>query len=109
VVSFTGSAATALKLRQHPAVSANSVRFTSETDSLNSSILGPDAGAGGPELELFVREGVREMTIKAGQKCTAIRKALVPGARAGDDLESLRGSLAQVVMGDPRLEKVRMG
>src|SRR5215831_5275249 len=65
VVAFTGSASTALKLRQHPVVSANAVRFTSETDSLNSSILGPDAGAGTPELELFVREVVREMTVKA--------------------------------------------
>src|SRR5579863_8019807 len=81
VVSFTGSAATARKLRQHSSVSANSVRFTAETDSLNSSILGPDATAGTPELELFVREVVREMTVKAGQKCTAIRKAIVPAGR----------------------------
>jgi len=109
VVAFTGSAVTALKLRQHPVVSANAVRFTAETDSLNSSILGPDAGAGSPELELFVREVVREMTVKAGQKCTAIRKALVPAARAGAVLEALRGALAQVVVGDPRLETVRMG
>src|SRR6516225_1947076 len=109
VVAFTGSASTALKLRQHPAVSANAVRFTAETDSLNSSILGPDAGAGSPELELFVREVVREMTVKAGQKCTAIRKALVPAARVADVLEALRNALAQVVVGDPRLESVRMG
>jgi len=108
-VAFTGSASTALKLRQHPVVSANAVRFTAETDSLNSSILGPDAGAGSPELELFVREVVREMTVKAGQKCTAIRKALVPAARVADVLEALRGALAQVVVGDPRLENVRMG
>src|SRR5579863_2969661 len=80
VVSFTGSAATALKLRQHPVVMANSVRFTSETDSLNSSILGPDAGPGTAELDLFVREVAREMSVKAGQKCTAIRKAIVPEA-----------------------------
>ena len=109
VVSFTGSASTAHKLRQHPVVNANAVRFTAETDSLNSSILGPDAGAGSPELELFVREVVREMTVKAGQKCTAIRRALVPSARAGDVLDALRAALAQVVMGDPRLENVRMG
>jgi len=109
VVSFTGSAATALRLRQHPVVSANSVRFTAETDSLNSSILGPDAAAGSPELELFVREVVREMTVKAGQKCTAIRKALVPAARVDAVLEALRGALAQIVVGDPRLETVRMG
>ncbi|MGH8132059.1 MAG: phenylacetic acid degradation bifunctional protein PaaZ, partial [Steroidobacteraceae bacterium] len=109
VVSFTGSASTALKLRHHPVVSANSVRFTSETDSLNSSILGPDALAGTPELELFVREVVREMTVKAGQKCTAIRKAIVPRAHATDVLEALRAALSRVVVGDPRLEQVRMG
>jgi oxepin-CoA hydrolase / 3-oxo-5,6-dehydrosuberyl-CoA semialdehyde dehydrogenase len=109
VVSFTGSAATALKLRTHPVVTAQAVRFTSETDSLNSSILGPDAGAGTPELELFVKEVVREMTVKAGQKCTAIRKALVPATRAGDVLEALRAALARVVVGDPRLQEVRMG
>ena len=108
-VSFTGSASTALRLRQHPAVSAHAVRFTAETDSLNSSILGPDAGAGTPELELFVREVVREMTVKAGQKCTAIRRALVPAARSAEVLEALRAALGRVVIGDPRLEKVRMG
>jgi oxepin-CoA hydrolase / 3-oxo-5,6-dehydrosuberyl-CoA semialdehyde dehydrogenase len=109
VVSFTGSATTAHKLRQHPVVSANAVRFTSETDSLNSSILGPDAAVGTPELELFVREVVREMTVKAGQKCTAIRKAIVPAARLADVLEALRSALARIVVGDPRLENVRMG
>jgi oxepin-CoA hydrolase/3-oxo-5,6-dehydrosuberyl-CoA semialdehyde dehydrogenase len=109
VVSFTGSASTALKLRQHPAVIRHSVRFTAETDSLNSSILGPDAGAGSPELDLFVREVVREMTVKAGQKCTAIRKAIVPAALAPGVLEALRAALAKIVVGDPRLEQVRMG
>ena len=109
VVSFTGSAATALKLRQHPAVTANSVRFTAETDSLNSAILGPDAAPGSPELDLFVREVVREMTVKAGQKCTAIRKAIVPEAWAPDVIDALRAALARVVVGDPRLEQVRMG
>jgi oxepin-CoA hydrolase/3-oxo-5,6-dehydrosuberyl-CoA semialdehyde dehydrogenase len=108
VVSFTGSASTALKLRQHPAVIRHSVRFTAETDSLNSSILGPDAGAGSPELDLFVREVVREMTVKAGQKCTAIRKAIVPAALAPGVLEALRAALAKIVVGDPRLEQVRM-
>ena len=108
-VSFTGSAATALKLRQHRSVSANAVRFTSETDSLNSSLLGPDAGPGSPELDLFVREVVREMTVKAGQKCTAIRKAIVPAARVPDVLEALRAALAKIVVGNPRLENVRMG
>lgn len=109
VVSFTGSASTALKLRQHPAVTANSVRFTAETDSLNSSILGPDANASSAELGLFVREVVREMTVKAGQKCTAIRKAIVPAEHATEVLEALRAALGRVVMGDPRLENVAMG
>ncbi|HXY95830.1 MAG TPA: phenylacetic acid degradation bifunctional protein PaaZ [Steroidobacteraceae bacterium] len=109
VVCFTGSAATARKLRQHPAVIAHSVRFTAETDSLNSSILGPDAAPGSPELDLYVREVVREMTVKAGQKCTAIRKAIVPLSHAGEVIEALRAALAKVVVGDPRLERVRMG
>ena len=109
VVSFTGSASTAQKLRQHPAVVANSVRFTAETDSLNSSVLGPDAVAGTPELDLFVREVVREMTAKAGQKCTAIRKAIVPQAQVTDVLDALRAALGKVVVGDPRLEQVKMG
>jgi oxepin-CoA hydrolase/3-oxo-5,6-dehydrosuberyl-CoA semialdehyde dehydrogenase len=109
VVSFTGSASTARKLRQHPAIMANSVRFTAETDSLNSSILGPDAGPGSPEFDGFVKEVVREMTAKAGQKCTAIRKAIVPAERAADVIDALRAALAKIAIGDPRLENVRMG
>jgi oxepin-CoA hydrolase/3-oxo-5,6-dehydrosuberyl-CoA semialdehyde dehydrogenase len=109
VVSFTGSASTAQKLRQHPSIIANSVRFTAETDSLNSSVLGPDAVAGTPELDLFVREVVREMTAKAGQKCTAIRKAIVPQGQIADVLDGLRAALGKVTVGDPRLEQVRMG
>ncbi len=109
VVSFTGSASTAQKLRQHPNVVANSVRFTAETDSLNSSVLGPDAVAGTPELDLFVREVVREMTAKAGQKCTAIRKAIVPKALVPDVLESLKTALGKITVGDPRQEQVKMG
>ncbi len=109
VVSFTGSASTAQKLRQHPAVVANSVRFTAETDSLNSSILGPDAVAGTPELDLFVREVVREMTAKAGQKCTAIRKAIVPKALVPAVLDSLKTALGKITVGDPRQEQVKMG
>jgi oxepin-CoA hydrolase/3-oxo-5,6-dehydrosuberyl-CoA semialdehyde dehydrogenase len=109
VIAFTGSASTALKLRQHPQVLANAVRFTAETDSLNCSILGADAGPGVPELDLFVREVVREMTAKAGQKCTAIRRALVPAAVAPQVLEALRAALGRIIVGDPRLESVRMG
>jgi oxepin-CoA hydrolase/3-oxo-5,6-dehydrosuberyl-CoA semialdehyde dehydrogenase len=108
-VSFTGSATTAQKLKQHPAIVTNAVRFTSETDSLNSSILGPDAGPGTPELDLFVREVVREMTSKAGQKCTAIRKAIVPAERASDVIQALQAALGKIAVGDPRLEQVRMG
>jgi oxepin-CoA hydrolase/3-oxo-5,6-dehydrosuberyl-CoA semialdehyde dehydrogenase len=109
VVSFTGSASTAQKLRQHPNVVANAVRFTAETDSLNSSVLGPDAVAGTPELDLFVREVVREMTAKAGQKCTAIRKAIVPKALVPDVLDSLKAALGRITVGDPRQEQVKMG
>ena len=109
VVSFTGSATTALKLRQHRMVLDHAVRFTAETDSLNCAILGPDVTAAAPEFDLFVREVVREMTVKAGQKCTAIRRALVPAAQAAQVLEALRAALGKIVVGDPRLENVRMG
>jgi len=108
-VAFTGSASTAAALRRHPNVIGHSVRFTAETDSLNSSVLGPDAVPGTPEFDLFVREVAREMTVKAGQKCTAIRKAIVPAASADAVIEALRTTLSKVVVGDPRLEKVRMG
>jgi oxepin-CoA hydrolase/3-oxo-5,6-dehydrosuberyl-CoA semialdehyde dehydrogenase len=109
IVAFTGSASTARKLRTHPAVIDHSVRFTAETDSLNSCILGPDATPGSPEFDLFVREVVREMTVKAGQKCTAIRKAIVPAESAADVVEALKAALGRVVLGNPRLEQVRMG
>jgi oxepin-CoA hydrolase / 3-oxo-5,6-dehydrosuberyl-CoA semialdehyde dehydrogenase len=109
MVAFTGSAGTAAQLRQHPVVTAHAVRFTAETDSLNSCILGADAQAGSAEFELFVREVVREMTVKAGQKCTAIRKALVPAERTAEVQEALRAALGKIVMGDPRLAQVGMG
>ncbi|GAC1676357.1 MAG: phenylacetic acid degradation bifunctional protein PaaZ [Steroidobacteraceae bacterium] len=108
-VSFTGSAHTAAKLRVHPAVIRHAVPFVAETDSLNSCILAPDATPGTPEFELFVREVVREMTVKAGQKCTAIRKALVPAALAGDIVGALQTALKEIVVGDPRAAGVRMG
>ncbi|MEJ1961201.1 MAG: phenylacetic acid degradation bifunctional protein PaaZ [Gammaproteobacteria bacterium] len=108
-VAFTGSASTAAALRRHPDVIARSVRFTAETDSLNSSILGPDAVPGTPEFDLFVREVAREMTVKAGQKCTAIRRALVPATSVDAVIDALRTALARVVVGDPRLEQVKMG
>ncbi|MGH8187936.1 MAG: aldehyde dehydrogenase family protein, partial [Steroidobacteraceae bacterium] len=109
VVSFTGSASTAQKLRSHPQVVANSVRFVSETDSINSCVLGPQAGPGEPEFDAFVREVAREMTAKAGQKCTAIRKAIVPAAHADAAVNAIKTALGKVVIGDPRLEQVRMG
>ncbi|MET0534744.1 MAG: phenylacetic acid degradation bifunctional protein PaaZ [Steroidobacter sp.] len=109
VVSFTGSAHTAQKLRTHHTITANSVRFLSETDSINSCVLAEDAQPGQPEFDLFVREVTREMTAKAGQKCTAIRKAIVPRTHADAVVEALKASLNKVVVGDPRLENVRMG
>jgi oxepin-CoA hydrolase / 3-oxo-5,6-dehydrosuberyl-CoA semialdehyde dehydrogenase len=109
IVAFTGSASTARKLRTHATVIDHSVRFTAETDSLNSCVLGPDAAPGTPEFDLFVREVAREMTVKAGQKCTAIRKAIVPAAVAADVVEALKAALGKVVVGNPRLEQVRMG
>jgi oxepin-CoA hydrolase/3-oxo-5,6-dehydrosuberyl-CoA semialdehyde dehydrogenase len=108
-VSFTGSAQTASRLRVHPAIIRHAVPFIAETDSLNSSILALDAAPGTPEFDLYVKEVVREMTVKAGQKCTAIRKALVPAAAAGDVVAALQAALQKIVVGDPRLEGVRMG
>ena len=109
VVSFTGSAATAIRLRGHPVVLRESVRFIAETDSLNSAILAPGIGPGEPEFDLYVREVVREMTVKAGQKCTAIRKVLVPRAQLAECVAALSAGLAAISVGDPRREDVRMG
>jgi oxepin-CoA hydrolase / 3-oxo-5,6-dehydrosuberyl-CoA semialdehyde dehydrogenase len=109
LVSFTGSAATARQLRAHPAVVERSVRFNAEADSLNCSILGPDAGPGTPEFDLYVGQLVTEMTVKAGQKCTAIRRALVPAALADQVADAVGERLAAVVVGDPAAEGVQMG
>ena len=109
VVSFTGSAATALALRSNDNILRNSVRFVAEQDSLNASILGPDAEPGSPEFDLFVKEVSREMTAKAGQKCTAIRRILVPEARQEALIEALSARLAKTSIGDPRAETTRMG
>jgi len=108
-VAFTGSAETARALRQHPTVVANAVRFTAEADSLNAAILGPDAVPGEPEFELFIRELGRELTVKAGQKCTAIRRSFVPTAQVDAVLAALEARLAKVVVGDPRTEGTTMG
>jgi oxepin-CoA hydrolase / 3-oxo-5,6-dehydrosuberyl-CoA semialdehyde dehydrogenase len=109
MVSFTGSAATARQLRAHPAIVERSVRFNAEADSLNCSVLGPDAGPGTPEFDLYVGQLVTEMTVKAGQKCTAIRRALVPAALADQVAEAVSERLAGVVVGDPAAEGVQMG
>ena len=109
VVSFTGSAATALALRSNDNILRNSVRFVAEQDSLNASILGPDAEPGSPEFDLFVKEVSREMTAKAGQKCTAIRRIIVPEARQEALIEALSARLSKTVIGDPRAETTRMG
>jgi len=109
VVSFTGSAETAFKLRSAPHILRNSIRFVAEQDSLNASILGPDAGPGTPEFDLFVKEVQREMTTKAGQKCTAIRRILAPQAHVDAAIDALSGRLGKTVIGDPQAEATRMG
>ena len=109
VVTFTGSAHTGRKLRTHKAIVENSVRFTMEADSLNAAILGPDAGPGTPEFDLFVREVHREMTSKAGQKCTAIRRVLVPAAHERAVIAALSERLGQTAIGLPGDERSRMG
>lgn len=109
VVSFTGSAATASKLKNHPVIGRESVRFVAEQDSINASVLGPDATPDAPEFDLFVKEVVREMTVKAGQKCTAIRRAFAPRALIDAVETALKARLAKVVVGDPAIEGVTMG
>jgi 3,4-dehydroadipyl-CoA semialdehyde dehydrogenase len=109
VVSFTGSAETAAVIRSHPAVAQRSVRVNIEADSLNSALLLPDAAPGGEAFNLLVREVVREMTVKAGQKCTAIRRILVPAAVYGAAAEAIGAKLAGIAVGNPRDEGVRMG
>lgn len=109
VVSFTGSASTALKLRTHPTVMRESVRFVAEQDSLNASVLGPDAAPGTPEFDLFVREVAIEMTVKAGQKCTAIRRAMAPADYLDVVQQALAERLSSTKVGDPRADDTRMG
>ncbi len=109
-VSFTGSASTAGSLRLHDAVQTGGVRFTVETDSINASVLGPDAEPGTPEFDAFVRGVVSEMTAKAGQKCTAIRRVIVPTGMTDAVAGAVRDRIAaKVVVGDPRAEGVTMG
>jgi oxepin-CoA hydrolase/3-oxo-5,6-dehydrosuberyl-CoA semialdehyde dehydrogenase len=109
LLGFTGSASTAQRLRSHPNLVARSVRFNAEADSLNCSILGPDAVPGTPEFDLFVKQLVSEMTVKAGQKCTAIRRAFVPAEHVDAVVEAASARLARVQVGNPAEESVRMG
>ena len=109
LVSFTGSASTAQKLRAHPAIVRNSVRFNAEADSLNCSILGPDATPGTAEFDLYVKQLVTEMTVKVGQKCTAIRRAFVPAELIDDVAEATAERLAKIKVGNPANSDVRMG
>jgi len=109
VVSFTGSAATSEMLQRHPVIAREAVRFVAERDSLNAAILAPDAAPGTPEFDLFIKEVAKEMTVKAGQKCTAIRRALAPAAHVSAVIDALRDRLAKVQVGNPELDTVRMG
>jgi oxepin-CoA hydrolase/3-oxo-5,6-dehydrosuberyl-CoA semialdehyde dehydrogenase len=109
VVSFTGSAETAIRLRSSPHLITNAVRFVAEQDSLNATILGPDAAPGTPEFDLFVTGVHREMTVKAGQKCTAIRRILAPQAHVDAVIAAVASRLSQTVIGDPAREDTQMG
>jgi len=109
VVTFTGSAATGQRLRAHPNLIKKSVPFTMEADSLNCCILAPDVTADSPEFDLYIKEVVREMTTKAGQKCTAIRRAIVPANMLDAVGEALIKRLRSTRLGDPLAQGVRMG
>ena len=109
VVTFTGSASTGLKLKSKDSILRENVSFTMEADSLNCIVLGEDVEPGMPEWEIFVKEVRKEMTVKAGQKCTAIRRIFVPANKIGDMRKSISTALAQTLIGNPMNEKVRMG
>ena len=109
VVTFTGSADTAAKLRVNPNLVRNSIPFNAEADSLNCAILADDVTPDDEEFDLFVKEVVREMTVKAGQKCTAIRRAIVPRKHLDAVAEKIKARLSKVVVGDPSVEGVKMG
>ncbi|MEZ4795739.1 MAG: phenylacetic acid degradation bifunctional protein PaaZ [Flavobacteriaceae bacterium] len=109
VVTFTGSAATGRLLKAHPRIIQEAVPFTMEADSLNASILGEDAVPGTPEFDIFIKEVRKEMTVKAGQKCTAIRRIIVPENLIEDVQIALGKELDKITIGDPRLKEVRMG
>lgn len=109
VVTFTGSASTGKKLRCHPNIVQNSIPFNMEADSLNCAVLGETVAVDDPEFDLFIKEVAKEMTVKAGQKCTAIRRIIVPATKVSAVSDALKARLDKVVMGDPAVEGVRMG
>ncbi len=108
-VTFTGSASTGRMLKSHPNILANSIPFNMEADSLNCSILGANAAPGTPEFDLFIKGVTQEVTVKAGQKCTAIRRAIVPQNHVEAVIEALKARLDKTPIGDPSAEGVRMG
>jgi len=109
VITFTGSASTGQLLRAHPRIISESVPFNMEADSLNCIVLGDDVVPGMPEWDIFVKEVRKEMTVKAGQKCTAIRRIFVPAGKMEDMRKAIAGALAQTTIGNPLHDKVRMG
>ncbi len=109
VVTFTGSAHTGLLLKSHPSILSESVPFNMEADSLNCMVLGEDVEPGQPDWDIFIKEVKKEMTVKAGQKCTAVRRIFVPENKMEDVWQSLRSELSKTLIGNPSNEKVRMG
>ncbi len=109
VVTFTGSASTGLKLKSHPVILTESVPFNMEADSLNCIVLGTDVEPGQPEWDLFIKEIKKEMTVKAGQKCTAVRRIFVPENKMEDVSKAMVTELNKTIIGNPLNEKVRMG
>jgi oxepin-CoA hydrolase / 3-oxo-5,6-dehydrosuberyl-CoA semialdehyde dehydrogenase len=109
VVTFTGSASTGRMLKRHDRIIDEAVSFNMEADSLNAMVLGPDAAPGTEEFDLFIKEIRKEVTVKTGQKCTAIRRVMVPADFAEDVQIALAKALSKTVIGNPRNEQVRMG
>jgi oxepin-CoA hydrolase / 3-oxo-5,6-dehydrosuberyl-CoA semialdehyde dehydrogenase len=109
IVTFTGSATVGRMLKAGKAMIENSTRFNQEADSLNFSMLGPESTPGTDEFDLFVKEVVREMTVKAGQKCTAIRRTIVHESVVDDVIKAISKRLGTVKVGDPQVEGIRMG
>jgi len=109
VVTLTGSATTGLKLKSHPRILSESVPFNMEADSLNCMVLGDDVNPGKPEWDIFIKEVRKEMTVKAGQKCTAVRRIFVPENKMEDVWKAISASLSQTIIGNPLNDKVRMG